>query len=92
MVFNKRLKGIKKTDVTVRPLHNSSFSFGEHYWYSCDNNKISLVYPCFYTSDMFEIFCLKGNLFEDIERYGTLKEAENRINELFGKPFKFGRL
>lgn len=41
--------------------------------------KISLSPPCFATMGKYEIYCLKGNLFEDIERYADIKQAEARI-------------
>lgn len=44
--------------------------------------EISLVYPCYYTLDTFEIYCIEGDLFDGVERYNTLREAENRIKEL----------
>lgn len=50
--------------------------------YSTDKGEISLVGPCMATMQLFEIYCIEGNLFCDIERYDTLKEAEDRIKEL----------
>ena len=44
--------------------------------------EISLLTPCIATSNKYEIYCIKGNLFNDIERYNTLEDAENRIYEL----------
>ena len=32
--------------------------------------------------DFWEIYCLEGELFEDVERYPTLEDAEERIEEL----------
>ena len=34
------------------------------------------------TFNSYEIYCISGQLFDDIERYHTLEQAENRINEL----------
>ena len=50
--------------------------------YITELGEISMLYPCRATFDSFEIYCIEGSLFEDIERYETLEEAENRINEL----------
>ena len=52
-----------------------------------------MVHPCFGTFETYEIYCIKGDLFEDIERYETLEDAEKRIIDLIGDDFifKFGR-
>lgn len=50
--------------------------------YSNDVGVISLLPPCGATMNMYEIMCVEGNLFEDIERYDTKEEAEERIFEL----------
>ena len=50
--------------------------------YKTDKGEISLLHPCFATLELYEIYCIKGDLFDDIERYHTLEEAEERINEL----------
>ena len=50
--------------------------------YSSDKGLISMVGPCFATMHTYEIYCLEGDLFEDIERYETFQEAEARIVEL----------
>jgi len=55
---------------------------GDSHRYSNDNGIISLVHPCFGTMDMFEIYCIEGDLFHDIERFHTLIEAEDIIKEL----------
>ncbi len=44
--------------------------------------EISLVHPCQMTFEAFEIYCIEGDLFEDIERFDSLAEAEARIIEL----------
>jgi len=53
-----------------------------HYYYKGDKGTISLVYPTIFSFGEYEIYCIEGNLFEDIERYPTLAEAESRIEEL----------
>ena len=55
---------------------------GDSNRYETEKGIISLVYPCFATMDKYEIYCIKGDLFEDIERFGTLEEAEQRIRGL----------
>mgnify|MGYP003394976998 CR=1 FL=1 len=55
---------------------------GNSHRYTSIKGEISLLYPSWATMDMYEIYCIKGNLFEDIERFETLKEAEERIIKL----------
>jgi hypothetical protein len=50
--------------------------------FSTDKGEISLVGPCRATFYTFEIYCINGDLFDDIERYDTLEEAEDRIKEM----------
>ena len=50
--------------------------------YKTDKGEISLLTPCRATFNTFEIYCTEGGLFDDIERYETLQEAEERINFL----------
>lgn len=50
--------------------------------YKTEKGEISLVGPCYATLNYYEIYCLSGNLFDDIERFETLEEAETRIREL----------
>ena len=50
--------------------------------YKTVKGEISLLTPCRATFNTFEIYCINGNLFEDIERYDTLQEAEERIHNL----------
>ena len=50
--------------------------------YKTKKGEISLIYPTSYTMNMFEIYCIAGDLFDDIERYDTLKQAERRIKKL----------
>ena len=58
------------------------------YIYSSNKGKISLVEmkDYFYDgNDLWEIYSLEGNLFEDVERFDTKAEAEERIRELLTK-------
>lgn len=50
--------------------------------YKSSKGLISLALPCCYTMNLYEIYCLEGELFENIERFDTLKETEARIREL----------
>jgi hypothetical protein len=52
----------------------------ESYRYKSTKGEISLLYPCYATMNMYEIYC--PELFEDIERYDTSEEVEERIREL----------
>jgi len=74
-----------KKGITTRQL------FGKYqYIYSSDKGEISLVQfkNYFKTGDNFwEIYCLKGELFEDVEKFKTKKEAEKVI-----KKYLKGRL
>tara|TARA_R110001592_G_scaffold16073_7_gene68817 strand:- start:190 stop:468 length:279 start_codon:yes stop_codon:yes gene_type:complete len=50
--------------------------------YSSEKGLISLLEPCRATMGCYEICCIGGNLFDEIERYDTLYEVENRIKKL----------
>lgn len=62
---------ISSNDITGKSNHT----------YSSSKGKISLIYPCFFTRNTYEIYCLEGDLFEGTERYDTMKEAETAIME-----------
>jgi hypothetical protein len=68
-----------------------SWFWGESHRYETDKGIISMVFPCFANFETYEIYCIKGELFRDVERYDTLEDAEKRIVELIGGDFKFGR-
>jgi hypothetical protein len=36
---------------------------------------VSMLYPCEYTMNTYEILCIKGGLFDDVERFLTMYEA-----------------
>lgn len=55
---------------------------GDSHRYKSEKGIISLVHPCMATMDAYEIYCIEGDLFEDIERFETLNEAEERISQL----------
>ena len=50
--------------------------------YETKKGIISLRKPSWMNGHTFEIYCLEGNLFYDVERFDTLNDAENKINEL----------
>lgn len=54
----------------------------DSYRYITEKSQISLVRPSILTHNMFEIYCLDGNLFKGPKRYGTLEEAEKYIEEI----------
>jgi len=64
---------------------------GDSHRYETDKGIISMVHPCYANFETFEIYSIKGELFDDVERYDTIEEAERRIIELLGADFKFGR-
>lgn len=59
-------------------------NFPKSHRYKTERGEISLIYPCLISQDMYEIYCIEGDFFEDVERYSTLEEAEFRIDELIG--------
>jgi hypothetical protein len=63
-------------NLEVRPYANGKV-------YETDDAIISLVYPCNNTNGKYEILCKYGNLFNGEQRFNTLADAENRINQLF---------
>ena len=50
--------------------------------YITKKGEISLIYPSYASMDLYEIYCIKGDLFDDIERFDSLEEAEKRIHIL----------
>jgi len=60
--------------------------FGKYqYIYSSEKGKISLIELKNYPGegdDFWEIYCLSGGLFDDTERFKTVKDAEKRIKEM----------
>lgn len=55
---------------------------GNSHRYKTLKGEISLVHPCASTMDSYEIYCIQGELFDDIEIFDSLEEAEGRIYEL----------
>lgn len=54
------------------------------YFYESDKGEISLIKlnAIIRSGFLWEIYCVDGNLFEDVERFDTKKEAEKRIYQL----------
>lgn len=59
----------------------TGFRKGQRLLFS-NKGMISLINPERFTMNMYEIYSLKGNLFEDIERFDTEEEALRRCREL----------
>lgn len=57
-------------------------AIGDSHRYKTKRGEISLLFPSPFTMYSFEIYCIEGQLFDGIERYDSLEEAENRIYEL----------
>jgi hypothetical protein len=55
---------------------------GDSHRYKTDKGEISLVYPSMFTFDLYEIYCVEGDLFDDTERYNSIEDAEERIESL----------
>lgn len=61
------------------------------YVYSNEKGCISLIELANYLMDgrvFWEIFCVEGTLFEDVERFDTKEHAEKRIGELLDEKVK----
>jgi len=74
---------VEKHTITKRVINSSIMSesfLSNSHRYKSAKGEISLLYPCFATMNMYEIYC--PELFEDVERYDTLEEVEGRITEL----------
>lgn len=60
--------------------------FGKyHHIFSSEKGKVSLIYLLNYLLDgrnTWEIYCLEGDLFEDVERFDSKKDAMRRIREV----------
>lgn len=72
-------KFIKQTECESKMFPNL---LGKSHRYKTDKGEISCIHPCMATMGCYEIYCIEGDLFEDIERYDTLEESETRISEL----------
>ena len=62
-----------KNKITKELILQPAGIMGDSHRYKSKKGGISLLYPCYATLDTYEIYCIKGNLFEDINRFETLK-------------------
>ena len=84
--------GYKEWERARKNGHAIKKHFGKwHYIYSSKRGKVSLVklydlIPFFESKPkknyFWEIYCLEGDLFDDVERFDTKKEAVKRIKKL----------
>lgn len=91
-----------KKEVRIHPLHTEFKRlqdagvpvrqyFGEHqYIFSSDDDtrQVSLVELHGVYGGSWEIFCLKGGLFDDVRRYHTYQEAEDAVRAFLEPPKK----
>jgi hypothetical protein len=78
-------KGYAEWELAKERGHEIPLIFGKYQFiYSSKKGKISLILlkKYFCGIDTWEIYCLKGDLFEDVERFDTKEEAEKRIREI----------
>ncbi len=89
--MNKEIKVEKKVHKGWKPKEEMKAMgmpemFGKYqYIYSSKKGEISLIRLKDYlrkSHNFWETYSLKGNLFEDVERFSTKEEAEKRINEV----------
>ena len=50
--------------------------------FTTEKGSISMIHPCEFTDEKYEIYSLEGDLFDDIERYPTHEQVMKRINNL----------
>tara|TARA_B110000977_G_C10960429_1_gene448322 strand:- start:878 stop:1063 length:186 start_codon:yes stop_codon:yes gene_type:complete len=50
--------------------------------HTSEKGSISMIYPCEFTMDEYEIMSIDGDLFDDVERYPTHEQVMERINNL----------
>jgi len=54
--------------------------------YISKRGEISLIEPSWVSMGLWEIYVIDGeDLFDDVERFSTREQAENRIKSLFGE-------
>lgn len=79
-------KTMNKKMGLVNARHVRHFEGKYQYIFESNKGKISMIelMNAFYaeTNQIWEIYCLEGDLFEDIERFPTRREAKKRIMEL----------
>jgi hypothetical protein len=50
--------------------------------FTSEEGSISMIHPCEFTNQEYEIYSLEGDLFDDIERYPYHNQVMERINNL----------
>ena len=73
--------GWKGLDVVLVP----KVAIYRHYWSTKGKISCFLSYPNgmgYHNGYFWEVYCLEGGLFEDVERFSTEKELEKRIIKL----------
>lgn len=83
-------RGRTKMKMLIIPKGISKYGYQKWHYMTYDG-KISLISPSIVSMYFWEIQCLEGNLLEDIERFDTKKDAENRIKEIFKRGGENGR-
>lgn len=87
--MKKKIKVKKRVHTLYQEWLDSGKAFRKlvskwQYFYSSEKGAISMVRFLNYLSEgdnFWEIYSLKGDLFEDVERFKTKKEAEKRIEK-----------
>ncbi len=81
----EKIKPIDESlDSLPKDIQDMIDNFPKSHRYKTELGEISMIHPCPISQNMYEILCIEGDFFEDIERYSTLEEAESRIDELIG--------
>ena len=55
---------------------------GDSHRFKTSKGEISLIFPCMATFDMYEIYSIYGDLFDERERYNSFNDAMRRISNL----------
>ena len=50
--------------------------------FTSEEGSISMIHPCEFTNQEYEIYSLEGDLFDDVERYPYHNLVMERINNL----------
>lgn len=79
---NENKKTMKKSVVKNEMINEGKLIVTDSFRYETEKGCISLLKPCHATFQSYEIYCISGGLFDDVERYHTLEEAESRIKRL----------
>lgn len=74
-------KGFEEFERATKKGHKIKLFFGRHQFiYRRNGNEISLIELADLSSRWYwEIYCLKGNIFEDTQRFTSKQEADNKI-------------